>query len=160
MKKQLFENYLLENIDSAFRFAYSYTKNREDAEDIVSESVIKALKAAESIKNEQSIKPWFYKIIVNTAMTHLKKAGRVLYINYDEIEEENGKNDDYSSITFESMTEKLDIKYRSIIVLRFFEDMSIKEIANVLDLNENTVKTRLYKGLEILKIQLGDDIYE
>lgn len=160
MKKQLFENYLLENIDSAFRFAYSYTKNREDAEDIVSESVIKALKAAESIKNEQSIKPWFYKIIVNTAMTHLKKQSRVMYIDYDEIEEQHGKNDDYSDLTFESMTEKLDIKYRSIIVLRFFEDMSIKEIAKVLELNENTVKTRLYRGLEILKIQLEGDIYE
>lgn len=156
MKKQLLENYLINNIDSAFRFAYSYTKNREDAEDVVSESIIKALKSVKTLKDDSNIKPWFYKIIVNTALTHLKKKKRFVYINYDELE--NGKDDDYSNISFEDLTEKLDVKYKSIIILRFFENMSIKEISQVLAINENTVKTRLYTALKILKIQLEGDL--
>lgn len=160
MKKQLLENYLLQNIDSAFRFAYSYMKNREDAEDVVSESIIKALKSVKSLKDEDNIKPWFYKIIVNTALNNLKKRSKIVYINNDELDAEKGKNDDYSALSFESLTEKLDVRYKGIIVMRFFENMSIKEIAQTLDINENTVKTRLYRGLEILRIQLGDDFYE
>ena len=159
MKKQLLENYLLQNIDSAFRFAYSYMKNREDAEDVVSESIIKALKSVKSLKDEENIKPWFYKIIVNTALNNLKKRNRLVYIS-EELDSEKGKNDDYSALSFESLTEKLDVRYKGIIVMRFFENMSIKEIAQTLDMNENTVKTRLYRGLEILRIQLGDDFNE
>lgn len=160
MKKQLLENYLLENIDSAFRFAYTYTKNREEAEDVVSESVIKALKSVKSLKEEKNIKPWFYKIIVNTALTHLKRNSKVVYIDYDEMGELNGREDDYSYLSFESMIKNLDIKYKEIIVMRFFENMPIKEISQVLGINENTVKTRLYSGLKKLKIQLEGDVYE
>lgn len=160
MKKQLLENYLLENIDSAFRFAYTYTRNREEAEDVVSESVIKALKSVKSLKEEKNIKPWFYKIIVNTALTHLKRNSKVVYIDYDEMGELNGREDDYSYLSFESMIKNLDIKYKEIIVMRFFENMPIKEISQVLGINENTVKTRLYSGLKKLKIQLEGDVYE
>lgn len=160
MKKQLLENYLLENIDSAFRFAYTYTRNREEAEDVVSESVIKALKSVKSLKEEKNIKPWFYKIIVNTALTHLKRNSKVVYIDYDEMGELKGREDDYSYLSFESMIKNLDIKYKEIIVMRFFENMSIKEISQVLGINENTVKTRLYSGLKKLKIQLEGDVYE
>ena len=55
---------------------------------------------------------------------------------------------------------RLDEKYRSVIVLRFFEDMPIKDIAYILNVNENTVKTRLYTALKILKEDLKGDIDE
>ena len=160
MKKQLLENYLLLHIDDAFRFAYTYTKNREDAEDVVSESIIKALKSIGSLRDATRIKPWFYKIIVNTSLTFIKRKSKVNYVDYEILEETNGKEDDYSGLTFESMVKKLDDRYKSVIVLRFFENMQIKEIAEILSLNENTVKTRLYKGLKLLKMDLEAKDYE
>ena len=58
-KKRLFSKFISENIDNAYRFAFMYTKNQEDAEDIVSESIIKALKSVNSLKCDEYMKTWF-----------------------------------------------------------------------------------------------------
>ena len=64
--------------------------------------------------------------------------------------------DHYADIDLHKALEDLPIQYRSIIVLRFFEDLKIEEIATVLDENVNTVKTRLYKALRMLRVQIDD----
>lgn len=157
-KKQLFEKYITGNIDNAYRFAYTYTKNKYDAEDVLSESIIKALNAADSLQSPEYIKQWFYKIIANTAITYLKKKNR--FSEFSVIENESAIEDDHSELDLMSILDKLEIKYREIIVLRFLEDMTIKEIAQVTNVNESTVKTRLYRALEILKIEMGDEVFE
>lgn len=159
-KKQLFEDYLMQNIDSAYRFAYTYAKNREDAEDIVNESVIKAIKSIHHLKMPEHIKPWFYKIIVNTALTYLKRKSKISYSDYEDLNDIDATEDDYSELTLNSLIEKLDLKYKSIIVLRFLEDMSLSEISQTLGINENTVKTRLYNALKLLKVDMESDEYE
>ena len=68
--------------------------------------------------------------------------------------------DDHSQINLQIILDKLEVKYREIIVLRFMEDMTIKEIAQVTGINESTVKTRLYRALEILKVEMGDEVFE
>lgn len=151
---QLFETFINKNLDSACRFAYSYTKNLEDAEDIVNDSVIRAIRAISSLKSPQYIKTWFYKIIANTSLTYLKKKSKISYLDFDEFENTNGLEDNYFDIDLNNMIDKLNVKYKSIIVLRFFEDMSISEISQVLEVNENTIKTRLYNALKLLKIEM------
>ena len=157
-KKQLFEKYITTNLYSAYRFAYTYTKNKYDAEDVVSESIIKALNAAETIRSPEYIKTWFYKIIANTAINNLKKKNR--FDEFSEKENEISMEDDHSQINLQIILDKLEVKYREIIVLRFMEDMTIKEIAQVTGINESTVKTRLYRALEILKVEMGDEVFE
>ena len=68
MKRKLIENYTIENKEKLYRIAFSYTKNKEDALDIVQESVLKALKSANTLKNPQYIKTWYYKILTRTAI--------------------------------------------------------------------------------------------
>ncbi len=153
--KQLFEKYITKNLDNAYRFAYTFTKNQCDAEDIVSESVVKALAAADSIKNPQYIKPWFYRIISNTAVTFLKSKKR--FQSAEEFENDLTAEDDYSEVTLMSIINNLDLKYRETVVLRFLENMRISEIAEVTGVNENTVKTRLYRALELLKTEMESD---
>ena len=58
------------------------------------------------------------------------------------------------------MIEKLPKEYLEIITLRYFEDMKLKDISEVIGVNENTVKTRLYKALKILKKEVGDEYEE
>jgi RNA polymerase sigma-70 factor (ECF subfamily) len=65
--------------------------------------------------------------------------------------------DQYKHFDLETAMEKLPTVYKTIIVLRFFEDLKIADIAGILDENVNTVKTRLYKGLELLKIEMKED---
>lgn len=60
--RKAFEKFMEGNIDNAYRFAYTFVKNKPDAEDILSESAVKALKAIKTLKDEKYLKSWFYKI--------------------------------------------------------------------------------------------------
>lgn len=80
--------------------------------------------------------------------------------SFPEKENEISMEDDHSQINLQIILDKLEVKYREIIVLRFMEDMTIKEIAQVTGINESTVKTRLYRALEILKVEMGDEVFE
>lgn len=146
-----FENYITQNLDEVFRFAYMYTKNKEYAEDVISESIVRALSSAASLKKTEYVKTWFYRIVINTANTYMKKQGRTVNI---ESTAERSTEDDYSEINLGSMFSLLDDKMRIIVTMRYLEDMKIAEIAKVLGENENTVKTRLYKALKILRADL------
>ena len=157
-KSKLFEDYITENIDSAYRFAFTYVRNKEDAEDILNESVVKAIKGINSLREPKHIKSWFFRIIANTAINYIRRQGKIVYLDYDDMEHLQKTEDDYSDLNFNELIEKLDQKYKSIIVLRFFENMTLQEIAQVLDTNENTVKTRLYKALKILKVDVEEAI--
>ena len=74
MKQIFYERliqYILENQDRFYRVAYSYTRHQEDALDVVQNAVCKALEAHESIKNEDAIRTWFYRILINECLTVL-----------------------------------------------------------------------------------------
>lgn len=155
MKQILYERliqYILENQDRFYRVAYSYTRHQEDALDVVQSAVCKALEAYESIKNEDAIRTWFYRILINECLTLLKKQKRRLLTN-DGLEQEDvyyekgyEQNDG-----LEQELDRLELDVQGIIKLRFFEELSLKEISSITGLNLNTVKTKLYRGLKQLK---------
>ena len=153
-KRKLVEEFINVNIDSAYRFAFTYMKNQQDAEDVVSESIIRALKASDSIKDIKNIKTWFFKIISNTAINDIRKKQKVVPLM--SIENEDMYEDSYNISDVNEMIEKLPREYTEVIILRYFEDMKIKDISEVLGINENTVKTRLYKALKLLKADMEE----
>ena len=152
--KQLLETYISKHINSIYRFAYTYTTNKEDAEDVVNESVLKALKSINSLRNPNQIGTWLYRIVANTALTNIKKNRKIVCMDPVDMADVQYDGDDFSDISFEQMIGVLEPKYKSIIVLRFFEGMPLEDIALILDENLNTVKTRLYKALKILRIEM------
>lgn len=156
-KRQLLEQFIIENMDSAYRFAYSYTKNREEAEDVVGESVLKALKSIGQLRDVTRMKSWFYRIIINSANENHRSRSKVCLMGEEELEYIIPPGLPEPIKDFESMTDVLPVELRNIIVLRFLEDMKIRDIAELLDTNENTVKTRLYKALRILRLEMEDD---
>lgn len=160
-KKECIIAYIKEHQNDMYRFAYSYVKNREDALDIIQESVVKAISHTDSLKDIACIKAWIFKIITNEAYQLFRSRKRY------------GEDTDIESIEQESCTDgmteyvnrqtvlreimSLDESLRMVIVLRYFESMQIKEIADISGLSANTVKARLYKALNILKRKLGED---
>ena len=76
--KKLFEQFVKDNFDKAYRFAYTYTRDHHDAEDVLNESLLKAWKSIGSLRDEKNMRAWFYKIISNTALTYLKKQGSLI----------------------------------------------------------------------------------
>ena len=154
MNKKLYEKliqYILDNQDRFYRLAYSYTKNQEDALDAVQNAVCKALEAYESIRNADAIKTWFYRILINECLRVIKRRKQ------DTVSANMGAEDAvyyekaYDQENVDDELEKLEPDVQEIIKLRFFEEMSLKEIAAITGYNLNTVKTKLYRGLKLLK---------
>ena len=150
-------DYIIKNKERHYRLAYSYVKNADDALEVVQESIYKAISTMDSLKTPDYLNTWFYRIIVNTAIDLLRKRKKVVVMDDETLSNYDLSTvDRYADIDLHKALEDLPIQYRSIIVLRFFEDLKIEEIAAVLDENVNTIKTRLYKALRMLRVQMDD----
>lgn len=161
-KLTVFDEFICENLDSAYRFAYTYMKNKEDAEDVVYDSVLKAMNSLHRLKNADSIKPWFFKIIANTALTALHRSRRTVLTDFTAEEHHalDTYEDDYTNLTTNEVLSCLGEDYRSIVILKACEDMTFGEIAAVLGISENTVKTRFYRAVKLLKTYMEEDGHE
>jgi len=151
--KETLIEYLKNNQDKLYRVAFSYSKNEEAALDIVQEAILKALKNINKLKEVEYVKTWFYRILINECLQYIKKNKRMITCQLQEIEGQIEWNDDiiFEGIDVYKHIQDLNEKLKTVIILRFFEDMKIEEIALVTKTNVNTVKSRLYKGLEKLK---------
>ena len=155
--EELLLAYIKEHQEQFYRLAYSYAKNSEDALDIVQDAVVKAIEKQHTLRNPATIRTWFYRILVNTSIDAIRRRGKVLYTDVlpeggSEISQESRVLDEVS--LYEAIG-RLSPEVRTVILLRFFEDMKIGEIADVTRLPLSTVKNRLYRGLAALRLDQG-----
>lgn len=150
--KEMLIDYVKKNQEKLYRIAFSYSKNEETALDIVQEAITRALKNINKLKNEEYVKTWFYRILINECLQYIKKNKRIITCELQEIENKIVWNDNISidGIDVYKYVQTLNEKLKTVIILRFFEDMKIDEIAQITKTNVNTVKSRLYRGLEEL----------
>ncbi len=159
--EKLLISFITENKENVYRLAFSYVKNAENALDIVQESIHKALSSSEVLKSEGSMKSWFYRILVNTSIDFLRKQKRIQLVDDKTLELHSPPGEDvYHDIDLEKALEELPPAFRTVIVLRYFEDLKIEEIAEVMDENISTIKTRLYQGLRKLRVKMSTEILE
>ncbi|MGL4523516.1 MAG: sigma-70 family RNA polymerase sigma factor [Bacilli bacterium] len=152
--------FLEQNRERFYRVAYSYTKNREDALDVLQESICKAIVGIHTLKHPNYMKTWFYRILINQSIDFIRKHKRVNVVEEEVLhflQEPVSMNEDLR-IDLESAFAVLDEKQKAVVILRFFEDMKIEDIATVLECNTNTVKTRLYNALKKLRIKMEGDM--
>ncbi len=147
---------ILDNRDSIYRLAFSYVHNQADAQDIVQESICKAFSSRRTLKQPAHARAWFYRIVVNTAIDFIRKNKKYLYSEADLLESESTGSDSYADLDLQDAVNKLSTINRTIIVLRFYEDLELKEIADIMDENLSTVKTRLYSSLRKLRLELDE----
>ena len=149
--------FILDNQNRFYRLAYSYTRNQEDALDAVQSAVCKALEAFESIRNADAIKTWFYRILINECFNILKKRKRyALTADFEELDTPYYEKA-YDREYVEEELDRLEPDVQEMIKLRFFEEMSLKEIASITGCNLNTVKTKLYRGLKLLRETIQEE---
>jgi RNA polymerase sigma-70 factor, ECF subfamily len=154
---ELFVTCMNDHKEDFYRLAFSYVKNQEDALDIVQESIKKALLSIDTIQKSGSIKSWFYKIVVRTSIDFLRKQKKITLVDDQMIEFlSQGKVDAYHDIDLYNTLDELPTQYKTVIILRFFEDLKLEEIAEIMDENVNTVKSRLYRGLKLLRIIIAE----
>ena len=152
-KEKAVEAQLLTNYKKYYRMVFTYVHNETDALDIVQEGAYKAIYHADKLKEIEYLDTWICRIMLNEAKEFLRKNKR----EYEDIlEVEIGKNEVYEDIDLRRAIDGLAPKEKAIVILRFFEDMSLEQVANVLQENQNTVKSRLYRALDKLKVRLSE----
>ena len=144
-KRQLVEETILSSYESMYRIAFTYVKNQEDALDIVQDSACRAMQYADSVKKEEYVETWLFRIVINCAMDFLSRKKREVSMDNPEYYIQGASWDSY---------EDMDSKERTIVLLRFFEDKKLEEIAEVLRLKTNTVKSILYRSIQKLEIEM------
>lgn len=157
--QQKVEDQILDNYEAMYRLAYSYVRNEEDALDIVQESVYKAIKNAGKVQQEAYIRTWIWRIVMNTAVDLIRSRKNEIGL---EEAGETGKEDTYQDFDTLEALKILEPREKAVIVLRFFEDQKLEDIARTLQENTNTVKTILYRSLKKLRVELteGELLYE
>ena len=153
----------------ARRTAYLICKNQADSEDIVQETFVKCHLHIRELKKEKEFKAWMLKILVRCSWQFLKKKNRELpddesVVRFQDQEipglldielKKEREREIFSSI------QKLSDKHRIVIILYYYDEMSVKEIAKILGCMEGTVKSRLYTARNQLKTILeGEDLYD
>lgn len=151
-------SYILKNKEKYYRMAYSYVKNKEDALDIIQDAIVKALKYQNSLKDITYFNTWFYRILINTCKTHLQKQKRYIDVEDDYIENyQPPVYDHYKTFELEDALDHLSYNEKTIILLRFFNELELKEISVIMGQNLSTVKSTLYRALKKLKPLLENE---
>lgn len=160
-KFQLVENYIIEHQNAHYRLAFSYVKNKEAALDIIQESIMKALRSIDSLEHIQYLKTWFYRILINTSIDYIHKNKRMVAVEDEVLDYHLPVNElNAPDIDLYEAIDLLQPMYKTIIILRFFEDMKIEDIATALEENPNTIKTRLYAALRKLRSNMEEKVEE
>lgn len=151
--KKAFSQLIKDNKSYMYNVAYLHTKYEEDAKEVVQETVYRAYKNIRKLRDPKKFKSWLIRILINTSNDILSKYG-MIDLEHDEssfikehIENENIeiKIDLYNAI------DELDDKYKNIIILRYYEDLKVEDVAKQLDCPVNTAKTRISKALKVMK---------
>ncbi|SCZ76355.1 sigma-70 family RNA polymerase sigma factor [Acidaminobacter hydrogenoformans] len=158
MNNRQIADYVTKNRESHYRLAYSYVKNPDDALDVIQESICKAIHSAHTLKSPEFIKTWYCRIVVNTALDLLRKQKKLVLTDDEAFEALHpGVNDTLQDYDLHQALDRLPGHYKTIVVLRYFEDMTLDDIAEVTGIPLSTVKTRLYKSLKMLRLELETD---
>jgi RNA polymerase sigma-70 factor (ECF subfamily) len=145
--------------DKILRICYLILKDINLAEDVTQEVFILVYKYGSKFKEKSSFYTWISKIAVNKCRDILKKSNEYLcFEDYDDIEaDSNIESEVLSNVKADKIKDCIFLMkalYREVIILYYYEELSIKEICEVLDENENTIKSRLIRGRKMLRNML------
>ncbi|MDE5939382.1 MAG: sigma-70 family RNA polymerase sigma factor [Lachnospiraceae bacterium] len=141
-----------------YKTAFLYVKNEADSLDAVQECVTKGMLGIEKLKEPRYFKTWITKILINCIRQDKKKAQTISLDEYLETGIENymieEKVDLYDAI------DSLKDQYKTVVILFYFQELKIREIAQIMDIPEGSVKAMLYRAKKQLRSRLTDRVEE
>ena len=134
---------------SMYKTARGILKNDNDVSDAIQDTILTSFEKIHKLKNPQYFKTWLIRILINECnqiLRHYKKVNTIA-----QVPETPWQDKSLAEFEFKEMLEQVDEKYRVILVLYYEQGFKISEIAELLELNENTVKTRLARAREQIR---------
>lgn len=136
--------------------AFVYVQNENDAVEIYQQTIIRAFEGLSKLKEPKYFSTWITRILINCCKTYIAKRKNIEFVDPANIE-------NVTTISYSNIEEHLDLwnalyqldeKYKTVLILRFYQDYSVKQIAAILQYPEGTVKTYIRRGLHALRLQL------
>lgn len=153
MTKEEFTRLVLESEETLYKVSMSMLRNEKDCEDAVQTAILTAYEKLNTLKNEEYFKTWIVRILINTCNKQLNSRKKIVDIK-DYQNTTQTSNFSPEELEVRLAVEKLPLKIRQVVVLYYTEGFSVKDIKSILKIPEGTVKSRLSKGRELLKIEL------
>ena len=155
-----FMNLMNECKEQLYRTAYAYVKDEEMSLDIVQETVCKAYTSIHKLREPKFFNTWIIRIVINIAIDFYKTKSKVVYIEQEELLSKMGstKNQQDERLYLLEVIDKMEEKYKKVIILKYFDDLTIQDISKVLDMPIGTVKTHLNKGLSFLREYMKEEV--
>lgn len=142
--------------DMVYRIAVTQMKNTHDAQDIFQEVFLRLVKHMDTIESEEHLKAWLIRVTLNCSKTNLTSAWRRHTQSIEEQTEEFSFETEEQLDLYEHL-QKLPKKYRTVLYLFYYEEMSIKEICEVTGQKEPTVKSQLSRARTMLRTELEQE---
>lgn len=156
---QAFMDLINLHVQSMYKTAWAYLKNDEDVADVIQETILTCYEKLDTLRQEKYFKTWMTRILINKCNDCLRQSGKIypMQENMEYPYEEVG----FYDCEWKEVISCLDKKYREVIILYYGQAMSVKEISSLLNVNKNTVMTRLARAREQLRKEYrGGGIYE
>ncbi|MGO4372369.1 RNA polymerase sigma factor SigW [Paenibacillus sp. 2TAB19] len=156
--------------DKLFHMAYRMLNNRQESEDVVQDTFLRVYKNLDRYDETLKFSTWIYRIATNLCIDRLRKRKPVYSLDAESSEHEG--LDGYSMIPSDDRTpetemllsdtqriihqaiETLPPKYKTVMTLRYMQDLSLQEIGDIMDMPVTTIKTRVHRGREFLRKKL------
>ncbi len=145
-KQQIIEKYF----DMVYHLAMAQVKNKTNADDIVQDVFLKYIQSAKRFESDEHIKAWLIRVTINCSHSLFTTSWykKTVPLEDELVFEMEEKSDVYYAVL------ELPEKYRTVIHLFYYEDMSIAEISEALRIKETTIKSQLSRGREMLREKL------
>ncbi|MEK6264651.1 MAG: sigma-70 family RNA polymerase sigma factor [Clostridium sp.] len=154
-----FYELLSERKGQLYKTAFAYVKNKEEAMDIVSETVYKAYISIKKLKEPSLFNTWLTRILINTSLDSINKNSK--FVSFEENVSSDTSLiavDNEKIIDIKVAVDRLQGKYKTIVILKYFQDLTLVEIEKTLQCPNGTVKTMLYKALGELRLDLKEEL--
>ena len=171
-KGDVFNNEFLPHIRSMYNFGYRLTLDRDDTNDLVQDTYLKAYRFIESFQKGTNAKAWLFRILKNSFINdYRKKSKEPNKVDYQEVETYYNSEDVDRQITPDLRVESLnnmigdeisnalnslDVDFKTVIILCDLEGFKYEEMAKILDIPIGTVRSRLHRARNLLKEKLGE----
>lgn len=138
-----------QNSLAMYKVAHGILSDENDVADAIQDTILKCFEKIHTLKKPEYFKTWMIRILINECNQILRHYQKISMPG--ELSEKSGENMSLAEFEFKEMLNLVEDKYRLVLVLYYEEGFGVSEIAKMLDLNPNTVKTRLFRAREQIR---------
>lgn len=140
--------------------AYLVLRDRAEAEDVVIETLLTAYERGGEIRDERALRAWLLRVATNHALGRRRKTARLVRLDLASETLGGGDlaSDSSTRVTLLNIVDRLPAQMRAAVVLRYYADLSVEQVATTLGKSPNTIKAQLQTALDRLRIHLADPV--